>query len=173
MSRRGGLLSYGAAWDKYNYNFQVVKDLTGYKLSDWVTLGSGTFEGEWSGHTSYKFEIVPHPSEHYDRYQFKAAGAGITVSKANPGTVYNVDNLSLVRVTIDSEGNYTSERQTIESTYTNETWEWFVGNRIGVVRAKEGTYPDEGRSYSYYTTEGDYIIMESPDKAKYAYNRKG
>lgn len=180
QSRKAGLFDRGVKWVKYRYVYQLVKDLTGYTLSDWEIIETGTTQSGTSsffGYDSYGIIMMsennaPYCEAHYDFY----LGRRDAISQLSPGTVYDkdysprLDRSVLAKTTVCSDGSYTISHQVLTSNYTNERYEYRVYTRIGFLRAAEGEYPDAKNGFTYVkTTDDGFTIMKDSNDKYYAY----
>lgn len=167
QSRKAGLLSKpGLPWFKYECEISE-EQVDNPIVSDWVSVGGGGIDGEYSATGRQDWWLSTSP------YRFYLSGKTVTISESNPGTVYNVnsDGTILTRTTVgvSSSGAWS---ETYRKTITHR-YEWVTvytpGNLIGVVRTADGKLPNENNGYTYVTTYKGYTIMEERQGDYYAY----
>ncbi len=168
QSRRAGLVARYVRWEKYTCRRSRVQSGYSYYQTDWVTDESGKNADIYvQGSTDY--EIVFSGGQ----YIYAYAGDQSYVSAEEPGAVYDVAGTKLYKMTVfGSDGSYRFEhRSVVTSPMCLDVYS--VESLVGTALASDGAYPDEGKGYTYVTTEDEYTIMKDGDDNYFAYLKLG
>jgi hypothetical protein len=170
-SRRAGLTNYGVLWEKYKCERVKHGIPYGRSIRDHVYDSGNDPERTFGGTTDYGLSPGGGPCP---EYFFYPSGEDITLSVDNPGTAYNAaGNDPIMHIyTMSANGDYTFTIRTVYTEYEETWYEYEVGEKLRVVRATEGEYPDSHKGYTYVTTSGGYTIMKNGE-TYYAYKLKG
>ena len=191
-SRRAAIADGFKVLEKYEYNYILTKDLIGYEVeeksgSSYTTTDIYAFgecevvlkKGKYWDHYEYelsderRFFLNDHENSYTGRVVYQENGDVGSVVRCKLTSNWTFETIELPSGTVTiTLGRVEPTVRTIVNKYENERWEWWVEDFVGLVRTKEGKYPDAGRGYTFVKTDGDYTIMTDGEK-HYAYKLRG